>query len=340
MGRYTSLLEAWVSVCLYFGSLVYALIQFRTTMYKRGHGRHWFKHPAIFPGFLAASFALRLVWILLVGIVDINAVEIKIDMAAFVVNKIAFATFFTAYSFVVSRLTSLRQLLVKQSHVKRHSISRGWTVFLVGNTIAYVLCCVIIALRAILPDECGGAGDHPHGKCFHYGVVAFSSGYLILGICFAVFVASTIQSVPCSEQQRLFLRRLLIATSIIVALFAMRFAVFLWEPLTERKLPAPVYPYLFYEVPELISGWILMTAMSFSVRETRPTLLSLISRSATENSIGGSDDDSLSNMTLACGGLRETPAIPIVPPKTRSSMDLTADDGSWLDGVDDLEANR
>ena len=233
----------------------------------------------MFPSFLAASFGLRIVWIALVGVADPRAQDDNADMAVFFVNKIAFATFFTAFSFVVARLTSLRSLLVKRSQIKRDAISRGWFIFLSTNVVAYVACATLIVLRVLLPEDCGEKGDAPNrGRCFHYGVVIFSCGYLLLGFFFAMFVASTARSVPCNPHQRRFLRRLLVVTSILVIVFAMRFVVFVYEPITGAYLPKPMYPYMFYEIPELVSGWILLVAMSMSVKETRPTLLSLLSQ--------------------------------------------------------------
>ena len=232
---------------------------------KRGLSIAMWRAPSVLPSCLAASFAVRCLWIVLRGLVDPRKVH---AVAEQLVNRTALLFYFTGYAFVVALVadrvrvqdkgflsttgtsrtwrnlwrgvaavwvisfaTSAWWALERSNHVTRYFLPALF--FLLSLLfLRYGLRLHALALRHRGGSVGGGGGDGGGGGGGGGGLVA-PTYWLAVAAC------------------------------VSAVLFFVRFALYLYEAASNKYIQGSgvLYPYFFYEVPELVPGALILLAM-------------------------------------------------------------------------------
>eukprot|EP00937_MAST-01D_sp_MAST-1D-sp2_P000471 g471.t1 len=226
---------------------------------ERSHA-HWWKRSSILPLLLCVSVVLRGIWVILVGLADPNG-QVTTVLEK-LVNRLAMLVYFTAYGFVVAHIIDLGTVR-RRGFLATGTMSATWARFWRGVAAIWVIDLV---LTVVWITE---SGSHTSREQASY----------VVGLCFLAFMFFLLSLLFLWHGVKLAARAewhfqhtvwLAVASLMSAFLFAMRFVLFLYQPVTGHYVNSGgvLYPYFFYEVPEIVPGVLILLAAR-AVRGTR-----------------------------------------------------------------------
>eukprot|EP00753_Platysulcus_tardus_P015030 PLAT4727.1.p1 GENE.PLAT4727.1~~PLAT4727.1.p1 ORF type:complete len:342 (+),score=134.52 PLAT4727.1:31-1026(+) len=253
MAVYATPAAATVSFCLFsagaLGAALHAVQRLKETNETR-------RRTAIFSSTLALSLVLRMVWVALVS----GESEEYYHTAArpsYALNRVALALTFTSFSFVTAFWANVLNVTFHKAERRPFGLFRSTSMFFATNVAMYLATVLLLVVRLGVNDW---KGYNAEIEC-----VAFL--FLVLSAFFLYFGSKLVRSLPktASGTRSVQARRVLFSAVACTIAFLLRFIVLLYHPLTGKDFPEPfgyiLYPYFFYEVPELVPAAALLLMM-------------------------------------------------------------------------------
>jgi hypothetical protein len=196
----------------------------------------------------------RLAWFS-AGLVDANLDDSNPDLLEFVLNRGALCTFFTAFTIVFFYwVHSFHSLFFETGAPTRLPLLTAF--FGLTNVAIYAFQAVVVSiylyrhtswrLQPLERDDLYIASIMVAGAS---DLIA-SLGFLVYGArLFAIGKEHSDDLSPETRRQRL---TTLLATLVFCSCFALRFAMFLWVPVTDENVSADLFMIFAYIVPEVI----------------------------------------------------------------------------------------
>lgn len=196
----------------------------------------------------------RLAWFS-AGLVDANLDDSQPDLLEFALNRGALCTFFTAFTIVFFYWVHAFHSLFFESGASTKMPLLTW-FFSLTNVAIYIFQASVVGvylyrhtswrLQPLERDDLYIASIMVAGAS---DLVA-SLGFLVYGVrLFAIGKEHSDELSPESRRQRL---TTLLATLVFCSCFTLRFAMFLWVPVTNDDVPADLFMVFAYILPEVI----------------------------------------------------------------------------------------
>eukprot|EP00937_MAST-01D_sp_MAST-1D-sp2_P005760 g5760.t1 len=213
---------------------------------KLGLSIAWWRAPSVLPFCLAVSFTVRCIWIVLRGLVDPRK---EYDVAEQVVNRIALLFYFTGYSFVVA-LVMDRVRVQAKGFLSTAGTSRTWANLWRGVVLVWLISFATTLWWALKRSN----------RVTRYFLPALFFLMSLLFLRYGLRLHALHRSNGGAHRPTYWLA---VAACASAVLFFVRFALYLYEAAAGTFLNGggAVYPYFFYEVPELVPGALILLAM-------------------------------------------------------------------------------
>jgi THH1/TOM1/TOM3 domain len=246
-----------------------------------GSERHFFRPLSIERIFFAFTFCFlvtRCFWV-------VTRVYDDDGLAELILNRLAFVTFFTAFTsllfFWVERIHS-SQLEEHASGGRQIRLPRVAWLFFVTNLIVWIFQIVMIVLIAVLDDSSreGNVSYEVNSDVIILLSLLVALGFLIYGAALYRRVRRSSLAVDDTRRTRSRLRRILLLCVTLTACFLLRALTFLWRPMTRNYMNANAFIVLAYLAPELLAvslGFWILHRTSRDDREASSFIKSLYS---------------------------------------------------------------
>lgn len=229
----------------------------------------WWKSPSVLPLCLATSFTLRCVYVILRGLDDPR--KVRFDVLEHVLNRFALLFYLTGYAFVVALVMDLVHVQTK-GFLRTSGRSKTWIYLRRGVLVVWLTSAGMTVWWSL---------DRANRVTRFFLPLLF----FLLSLLFTRYgwrlhtqrgeggssAGTTMGSPSGGGSGRALVRRvhrhtywLAIAACVSAVLFFVRFLLYLYEPITGKYLKygsSVLYPYFYYELPELVPGALILLAM-------------------------------------------------------------------------------
>jgi len=201
----------------------------------------WNSVASFFQHFLLFFLFFRIGWLVVLLLDDTGLTD-------FVLNRLAMLAFFTAFSIILySWIDALAASRLSSPKV----LTNIWRIFLFLNVVLYTLFIASLIMYIKSPSY----SQHRESDPFYNANILLIAGINFLGslmfFVYGIRLYIQARSISHNQNNRSTLKIVLV-TSLIVLCFCLRFALFLYRPVSGRILPVGIFCSLGYYVPEIV----------------------------------------------------------------------------------------